>query len=457
MALLPARKVVIREIQRLHARRAPLNISAVKRNHPKLIGRVYAVRPFWGWKRALEDAGLDYKRINTELRDYVDCKICGRNAGTLPVHLLRKHNIAAKDYRLDYPDAETTCETLRAAIARRREHKRTPLPRWEEVWTPEYVLDRIAELRRRNFPLNLYWSSNHDPALAGKARDYFGSWDEALRRIGLDPERIRLAKPTEHLTAKQLIARLKKRRDELPKNSWPREKEDSPLANAARKYFGSWSAALRVAGIEPQGEKSHWPKANKAALLTEIRRRKRKGKSLLVKKVLREKWGRALLDRAATLFGSWTAARVAAGFDPPANAASPWTKADKVAIVEELRRRKKVRTSLSTRKVERSQWGHPLINRAKILFGSWGAALLAAGIDPPAGIMSPWAKSDKAAILAEIRRRKRARESLRYSEVERRKWGTPLLKRSETLFGSWNAALLAADSSVSRRRRNALR
>src|SRR6266852_231131 len=106
MALLPAQRAVIREIQRLHARRAPLNISAVKRNHPTLIERVYAVRPFWGWKRALEDAGLDYSKINTELLDYIDCKICGRDLGTLPVHLLRKHDVTVEDYRDEYEDPE---------------------------------------------------------------------------------------------------------------------------------------------------------------------------------------------------------------------------------------------------------------------------------------------------------------------------------------------------------------
>ncbi len=435
---IPMRRNILREIQRLHARRGPLNISAVKRSHPKLIERVYAVRPFWGWKRALEDAGLDYSKIHTELRDYVDCKICGRDCGTLPVHLLRKHNVTAEAYRIEYPDAETTCETLRAAIARRREHKRTALRRWEEIWTPEYVLDRMAEMHRRNLPLNLYWSSKHDPALAGKAREYFGSWDQALRRIGLAPEQIRLAKPTEHLTAPQLIGRLKKRRDE-----GLHAKEDSALANAARKYFGSWSAALHAAGIEPLGEKSHWPRADKAAVLVQLRRRKRVGESLRSSKVAKEKWGRALRDRAGKLFGSWNAALRAAGIEPEKEN-SPWRSANKTAILAEIRRRQRARESFQTRKVERTKWGNPLINRAKLLFGSWAAALLSAGVELPPGLMSPWAQADKAVILAEIRWRKRTGESLGYSKVAAEPWGTALLKRSKILFGSWKAALLAA-------------
>src|SRR5712692_7154500 len=102
---IPSQRNIIRDIQRLDARRAPLNISAVKRSHPKLIERVYAVRPFWGWKRALEDAGLDYAKINVELRDYVDCKICGRDFGALQYHLISQHQTTPQDYRHEYPGA----------------------------------------------------------------------------------------------------------------------------------------------------------------------------------------------------------------------------------------------------------------------------------------------------------------------------------------------------------------
>jgi hypothetical protein len=270
-------------------------------------------------------------------------------------------------------------------------------------------------------------------------RKYFGSWDEALRRIGLDPEEVRLAKPTEHLTAKQLIARLKKRH-----NDPPRAKENSALPNAARKYFGSWTAALHVAGVEPRAEKSHWPTASKAAVVREIRRRKREGESLTVESVLSKKWGRALLDRTTKLFGSWTAARVAAGFDPAKNAPSPWAHANKAVILAEIRRRKRAGQSLATRKVERAQWGHPLINRAKKLFGSWGEAIRAAGLEPPPGMMSPWVKADKAAVAAELRRRARAHQTLLASQIEREKWGAPLVKRARQLFPSWKEALSAA-------------
>ena len=515
---------IIREIQRLHARRGPLNISAVQRSHPKLIERVYAVRPFWGWKRALEDAGLDYAKINVEVRDDVDCKICGRDFGSLTYHLISQHQITPADYRDEYPKAEIVCETVRAGIAERKLRKRPVLPHWEAIWTGEYVLDRMAELHRRKSPMNFDWAKDHENALAGKAIQYFGSWDEALRRIDLDPARIRLFRPTwrgkspwrraeraaivrelrrrkaagEPLSWKKIvhtqsgpaflerakklfgswsaalgavgvdpshganspwgkakkhdilaeIHRCKRARKSLRVKVVWREKWGQPLVRRASDLFGSWNAALCAAGIEPEGGYSRWATADKAAIVAELRRRKRARESLRSSKVVKEKWGRALYNRIEKLFGSWNAALRAAGIEP-AKENSPWRKANKAAIVAEIRRRERAGEPLQTTKVERTKWGTPLINRAKALFGSWAAALIAADVDLPPGLMSPYPTANKAAILAEIRRRKRARESLRSSDLFKERWGAPLVGRAQTLFGSWNATLLAAGISVS--------
>jgi hypothetical protein len=519
MALLPAKRVLIREIQRLHAGRAPLNISAVKRSHPKLIARVCAVRPFWGWKRSLEDAGLSYAGINTELRDYVDCKICGRDFGALPYHLISQHQVSPADYRREYPEAELVSETVRAGIAQRRLRHRPTLPQWESIWTPEYVLDRIAELHRRKFPLNFDWAKEHEKALNAQAILHFGSWDEALRRIGLDPAQIRLFRPTwrgrsqwMNADKRAIIAELRCRnvagesiswKTILPTKAGPAllvrakkvfgswggalaaagldpfngarapwseaNKADilgeierrqragesvrhtevvagkwgQPLVKRAGDLFGSWNAALFTAGIEPEAGYSHWPMADRGAILAELRQRKRVGESLRSSRVAKEKWGRALRDRAEKLFGSWNAALRAAGIEP-LKENSPWGRASEDAILAEIRRRERAGESFQTTKVEREKWGSPLMNRVRVLFGSWTVALLKAGVQLPPGLTSPWIKADRAVILSEIRGRARASESLRYSKVAAEPWGTALLKRAETLFDSWNAALLAA-------------
>src|SRR5436190_11204280 len=94
----------------------------------------------------------------------------------------------------------------------------------------------------------------------------------------------------------------------------------------------------------------------------------------------------------------------------------------------------------SLSKVVRQPWGSALLKRAELLFGTWSAALIAAGIDLPAGTFSPWPKANKPDILEEIRRRKRKGKTLHFKSIEMERWGKPLLRRAKALFGSWDLA-----------------
>jgi hypothetical protein len=69
MPLTKNQHAILAEIKELYRRREPLNIAAVKRRQPDLLSRVYGIRPFWGCKRALEGAGVDYRKIEVELLD----------------------------------------------------------------------------------------------------------------------------------------------------------------------------------------------------------------------------------------------------------------------------------------------------------------------------------------------------------------------------------------------------
>lgn len=44
--LTPRQSQLIRQMQRIHLKGEPLNITAIKRRHPKLMERVYAVKPY---------------------------------------------------------------------------------------------------------------------------------------------------------------------------------------------------------------------------------------------------------------------------------------------------------------------------------------------------------------------------------------------------------------------------
>lgn len=478
-----AKKAIVREIRRLHSRREPLNITAVKRNRPKLIERVYAIRPFWGWKRALEDAGLSYDKINTELLDYVDCKICGKDFGSLPFHLVT-HNISPADYAREYPGAEMFCEEIRAKFTHSRagRYKRSALPHWEAIWTPEYVQDRMAELHRRNFPLSFKWMAGHEKALTGHAISHFGSWDEALRRVDLAPDRIRLAKPNRRPTPPAVIALLKpgrgagRRRSRLRNredvietlrqrasagkslSSYAISKEDKRLYYAVQKHIGNFEEVYRLFGVWKPRE-TEWARADKAAIIAELRRRKAASETLHSLKVRYTDHGSAFLNRATALFGNWTSALIAAGIEPPKGTRPEWVpkgmkaawarrgiiawaQVNRTDILAELRRRKRASEPLRGRQVRKERAGRALLRRARELFGSWDDALLAACIEPEYG-WSRWTKSDKATIIAELRRRQRAGQSLRAEKTQREKGGRGFFERATKLFGTWNGALIA--------------
>jgi hypothetical protein len=109
----PSRKSIARRIRNLHRRRVPLNLPAVKRSHPALVKAVYSVRPFWGWKSALEPSGVEYSEIRKRLEDEVRCWLCGKMLGCLPVHLKAVHSIDGDGYLQDHPDAEVVSESFR--------------------------------------------------------------------------------------------------------------------------------------------------------------------------------------------------------------------------------------------------------------------------------------------------------------------------------------------------------
>ena len=210
--LTKAQQKLVGRIKRLHQKNEPLNITAVKRRYPELMRDVYAVRPFWGWRRALKAAGLDYADVRTELSDYVTCRICGREFGAVVLHLRSVHDVDTDEYRTDYPDAEFVCDTVRAARTRM---KPAVLPPWDRVWSHEYILDRVSALSEAGYAINCASIMASDPQLQRAIRWYFGTMDNALCAVGLDPETIRLRSlPNEvvYRGKKDVVNAIKKRR-----------------------------------------------------------------------------------------------------------------------------------------------------------------------------------------------------------------------------------------------------
>ncbi|MEM7394424.1 MAG: hypothetical protein AAF492_18975, partial [Verrucomicrobiota bacterium] len=245
---------IIEAVRALHRKRAPLNISAVKRRVPWLLEEAYAVRPFWGWKQVLADAGIAYDEISTDLEEVVVCRICYRPFSNLVPHLLSVHELESSEYLSEFPDSVLYSEAhLARSFAVSKKRKDMP-DHWESLWSNEYVLDRLWERHLRGLPMNHAAIYDLEPSLLSQIDRRFGSFEQALERLGLEPDDVRVRKRPSCLQSREEVieAILARRRSELSLNMRSLlvgNEADTALYKRAQRLFGNWRSAVESAGL----------------------------------------------------------------------------------------------------------------------------------------------------------------------------------------------------------------
>lgn len=180
-------------------------------------------------------------------------------------------------------------------------------------WTRQMIIGLIKDARRRGD--DLHWSAvtkRRDElgkaAFASLQPRLFGSWDRALHGAGLDADEINRYRKWDKET---IVWELRSRaRAHGPLNSGAIQREDPGLHAAAVRHFQSYDAALRAAKLDPEKvrERRSWEKAD---VVKGLKSAKRAGRHLSDSTVRKE--DPALYGAAVRLFGSFTAARNAAG------------------------------------------------------------------------------------------------------------------------------------------------
>jgi hypothetical protein len=405
--LSPVQRKVVSAIRRLDAEREPLNITAVKRRHPELIRNAFSVRPFWGWKRALEAAGANYRTIRIAIDDAAECRICHRRCSILTSHLRGIHGISPEEYLADYPGAEVMCESLRAQRLglnpRTRARVRMLMPHWEPMWSPEYVLDRIAEYQKRGYPMNMEALGSKDKGLYGAAQKYFLSWDDALRAAGLDPAEVRRAFPCPYSSKRRVIAAIRSRvRLGLPvhiSGLTQGSARDCPLVYAAIGQYGSFRAAVEAADMDyavidrrraprcPPGEPlaRPWSRLTREHVLKAIWQRAEAGLPMNSTALLLGPHADRRLFRATRrFFGTWATGAIAAGVERsqiqrPSQRLYP-TPEEVISGISRRRQEGKRLNAITLFKKGPEQ-DRALYMAGRHFFGSWRGALEAGGVD----------------------------------------------------------------------------
>lgn len=154
-----------------------------------------------------------------------------------------------------------------------------------------------------------------------------------------------------------------------------------PLFSAARSrsHFGSWKAAIEAAGLDyakiKRGEQV-WSQERVTAAIREAAERGEDLLSLDFKNRHKKLYSAACAGR---YFGSWRRALIAAGLDYDAMRSEHfWSKA---RIVGEIGRRHREGLGLNWSSIDQTDPGLYRAARRKENFGSWRAAVAAAGID----------------------------------------------------------------------------
>ncbi len=235
-----SREGIINFILYLEAKGYDLSSSHVQREHGDL-HRV-AFRYFGNWENAIRAAGLDYEKI-------------------------RKY----------------------------------------KSWTKGKILKEIRKLYEKGEDLswrNISLGENSSLAHAAIKKYRFGSWENALRAVGIDYSKVRRYKEWNKEKIKAEILRLY--REGIPVNSKSVQMVYPALYHASRKRFASWKEAVEYAGL--YYDKVALRKGRKPGeILEEIKKIKERGEPLSDTHVRRNY--PAIHAGACRAFGCWSKAR----------------------------------------------------------------------------------------------------------------------------------------------------
>lgn len=297
-------------------------------------------------------------------------------------------------------------------------------------WSRQSTIRRIRQLAQEGRALNSAAIQQSESDVMGAAVRHFGSWSKALVAAGFDPDRCRMQLPP--WTRKRLTKAIGDIHSKGGRLN-PGAPEIASMKGAAKRLFGSWDAALRSAELDPKEIRRHRKPWTAKAVLDEIRRRHCAGEALNCRHVLRS----SLWNGAVRHFGSWDAALTAGGLDPGQirrykPRCKPWTSE---TILREIKNRHETGEALNAGRISPVS----LYQRGCKLFGSWDAALAAAGLDPRRCRRSqlPWTRQRVIEAIKDIHSR---------GGRLNHKAGTyrTMKVRASRLFGSWDAALQAS-------------
>ena len=178
-------------------------------------------------------------------------------------------------------------------------------------WRREEILKKILELYKKGEDLSwrrISLGSHSSLGHAAIKKYRFGSWENALRAVGIDYTKIRKYREWDREKIKEEILRL--HRDGIPVNSKNIQKIYPALYHASRNRFNSWREAIEYAGLDYK--KIALRITRKPEEILEELKKIREEVGILSDTYMR-KYHPALHASACRAFGCWSKARKMVG------------------------------------------------------------------------------------------------------------------------------------------------
>lgn len=250
-------------------------------------------------------------------------------------------------------------------------------------WTKEAIIDAIRDLHAEGAPLTTRAMAKR--GLSGMVTtaykpEFFGSWSAALEAASVDaPGKAHRPRKWTRERVIQRIRELHRQGCDLCHSSAKREHQYLVVVASDERMFGSWRDAVEAAGLPYDSVSKHeaWTKEK---IISRIRLLHRRGEPLSHESA-RQRHG-ALVSAASSprYFGSWERAIRAAGLSYDSiRRIESWNRA---RILEKIRELHAQGVALNNASMRRLGYRGMMEAAARPQnFGSWEAAVRAAGID----------------------------------------------------------------------------
>lgn len=170
-------------------------------------------------------------------------------------HIMSKHGVEALNshyYATTYPDVYAAAERLFGSWQNAIEGCGLDysLIRKYQIWSKGRVIEEIKTARAAKTPLSSKYTQDNNKPLYMAAIKRYGSWNNALKRAGVNPKRVRLRRSMTPEEIKEEIQALHRKNIDMGYPNMRKNHQYLMAAGMKKLGGGSWAKARQVCGIE---------------------------------------------------------------------------------------------------------------------------------------------------------------------------------------------------------------